>query len=74
MLNFQDAFTNLYIQEILCFVLNNMHGCGAVDFMISFALRYPGYSMVHGYSELAQVDTLDFTLSPSSYGLGVREF
>ena len=57
------------IQYILHFVLKIMHGWGAVNFRICLAPKYHGYSIsAHSYElrhHLAQLDNLDFTLSPS---------
>ena len=50
-----------------CFVLNIMHGWGAVDFRICLAPKYHIYSIsAQSYefcTHLAQLDTFDFTLS-----------
>ena len=67
MVNFQDAYTSLF-KRFLCFVLNIMHDWGAVDFRICMAPKNHGYLIsAQSYEfcpHLAQLDNLDFTLSP----------
>ena len=68
--HFQDAFANLYNNNKL-FDLNIMHALGAVNFRICLALKYHGNSIsAQSYDfcpHLAQLDTLDFTLSHRGY-------
>ena len=65
MVNFKDAFVNLYI--FFGFVLNIINGWEAVYFRIVLAPKYHGYSIsgqrYEFYLHLAQLDNLDFTKS-----------
>ena len=58
---------SLIYTRIFSFVLNIMHGWGAMYFRICLAPKYHGYSIsAQNYefcSHLAQLDNLDFTLS-----------
>ena len=72
--NFQDAFTNLY-KNFFCVILNIMHGWGAVYFRICLAPKNHGYSIsalnYDFYPHLAQLDNLNFTLSPNGATMSI---